>query len=938
MRISKRTQRFVAMLAGLPAAAVVVACATLLTTQHLEARRQTRIDKERIERFEQAAREDSSKSGALAAEQKRQTEYSLDLAERRAWLTTMVIVSAIVFLIAIKAFNALGEPRLPRLHAIERDKASGRGSAPGRRKSGGFASRRASNGQKPEQIDIDFVDTAVRENGTDKGALIPILHALQNHYRYLPDAAVRRVCDITDITPAQITGVSSFYSHFRRTPAGRHILRVCHGTACHVAGAEVVTDEIRRQLDISPESDTDPQRLFTIEKVACLGCCTLAPVIQVDQTVYGHLTSDMIAEVLDEVLASESSGLAPSANNRPHVVEAAPAWGELRVGLGSCCVAGGSGKVFDALQRELDVAGASTAIKRVGCVGMCHRTPLVEVVMPGRSPVLYTGVRPEDARAIVRKHVPARGMGRRFGRVASTLLDGLYRNHSAWPITRRPVDYRDPPVAAFLQRQKHIAAEHAGTLDPTELDEYIRHDGFKALEWSLRELDPEGTVDEIRRSGLRGRGGAGFPTGLKWSRVRQAVDKVKYVVCNGDEGDPGAFMDRMIMESYPFRVIEGMAVAAYAIGAKEGYFYIRAEYPLAVKRIRNAIEHCGQRGLLGENIFGTGFSLRLRIMEGAGAFVCGEETALIASIEGRRGMPRLRPPFPADSGLWGKPTLVGNVETYACVPWIMRNGAAEFSKFGTATSKGTKVFALAGKVRRGGLIEVPMGITIREIVEEIGGGIKNGNGFKAVQIGGPSGGCIPAARSDIPVDFEALTRAGAIMGSGGLVVLDEGDCMVDIARYFLTFIQNQSCGKCTYCRIGTRRMLDILDRLCTGRGHHGDLESLEDLARAVGKGSLCGLGKTAPNPVISTLRYFRDEYEAHIEGVCPAGRCKDLVAYRINEKCTGCTICAQCCPTGAIEFTPYERHCVDDQKCVRCDLCRTHCPENAVEVVSPCPA
>jgi NADH-quinone oxidoreductase subunit F len=391
-------------------------------------------------------------------------------------------------------------------------------------------------------------------------------------------------------------------------------------------------------------------------------------------------------------------------------------------------------------------------------------------------------------------------------------------------------------------------------------------------------------------------------------------------------------MDRMLLESYPYRVIEGMAVAAYAVGADEGVFYIRAEYPLAVRRVREALRRCEERGLLGDGALDGRFRLRLRIMEGAGAFVCGEETALIASIEGRRGMPRLRPPYPAEKGLWGKPTLINNVESYALVPWILRHGADAFAAIGTSHSKGTKVFALAGKVARGGLIEVPMGITLREVVEEVGGGVAGGKRFKAVQVGGPSGGCLPASLAATPVDYEALTSAGAIMGSGGLVVLDEGDCMVDIARYFLEFTQDQSCGRCTFCRIGTRRMLDILDRLCSGEGKKGDLEELEHLAVTVKRGSLCGLGKTAPNPVLTTLRYFRDEYEAHLQKRCPAGRCKALIRYVITDDCIGCTLCAQHCPASAIAMTPYEKHAIDPEKCIRCGTCKSTCPSDAVRV------
>jgi len=391
-------------------------------------------------------------------------------------------------------------------------------------------------------------------------------------------------------------------------------------------------------------------------------------------------------------------------------------------------------------------------------------------------------------------------------------------------------------------------------------------------------------------------------------------------------------MDRMLMESYPYRIIEGVIIAAYVVGANKGNFYIRAEYPLAIKRMTEAMNKCFEGGYLGDNIFGSGFSLELKIVPGAGAFVCGEESALMASIEGKRGMPRLRPPYPAEKGLWGKPTLINNVETYAMVPWIIRNGGMEFAELGTEFSKGTKVFALAGKVARGGLIEVPMGVTIREVVEDIGGGIGSGLRFKAVQIGGPSGGCIPAEMADIPVDFESLNHAGAIMGSGGLVVLDESDCMVDIAKYFLEFTQNQSCGKCTFCRVGTRRMLDILERLCGGEGKTGDVEELEELSLMVKKGSLCGLGKTAPNPVLSTIKYFRDEYEAHIEKRCPTAKCKALITYSVTDDCIGCTLCAQHCPVGAIEMIPYEKHEIDTETCIRCGTCKNVCPAEAIKV------
>ena len=775
---------------------------------------------------------------------------------------------------------------------------------------------------------IGIVDGIITRYGPREDNVIPVLQAIQKEFNYLPEEALLRVVETSEILPSSIYGIATFYSQFRLRPVGKHIIKVCVGTACHVKGSVQVYDAFRRALQLKDHEATDEKGVFTLEQVACLGCCTLAPVVQIDDVTYGHVETNKATEILGDFLSlkdSRSLSNAPSAQTGITLIQ-----GEIRIGLGSCCVASGSAAVKAELENSLKRNRIVVNVKQVGCVGICNQVPILEIQKSGELPSFYTKIKPEEVNEIIRRHFKSQKPISRIRNSIYNFFDQVAMDEMPYSVHHYSSENSDTPVAEFLNGQLSIATEFRGALKPNDLAEYKSKEGFIALYRCLHHMAPTEVIEIITGSGLRGRGGAGFPTGVKWKLVHEAVSDKKYVICNGDEGDPGAFMDRMLLESYPFRIIEGMVIAAFATGSDEGIFYIRAEYPLAVKRIREAIGICEKEGLLGDNILKSTFSFKVNVFEGAGAFVCGEETALIASVQGQRGLPTMRPPYPAIKGLHNKPTLINNVETLSLVSWIIRQGALAFNSIGTANSKGTKVFALAGKIKRGGLIEVPMGISIRKIVEEIGGGVPEGRTFKAIQIGGPSGGCIPASMADIPIDYASLTAAGAMMGSGGLIVLDDTDCMVDIARYFLSFTQDQSCGRCTFCRIGTRRMLEILDKICSGKGTHEDLSILEDLARKTKMGSICGLGKSAPNPVLTTLKYFREEYEAHISGKCPTGKCKNLISYSINADCIGCTKCAQQCPSDAIIAKPYELHEIDKGKCIKCDICRQVCPVNAV--------
>ncbi|MEF9975791.1 MAG: NADH-quinone oxidoreductase subunit NuoF [Oscillospiraceae bacterium] len=582
---------------------------------------------------------------------------------------------------------------------------------------------------------------------------------------------------------------------------------------------------------------------------------------------------------------------------------------------GTGCTSSGSDKICAAFEREISLADLDKEVKviRTGCFGLCALGPIVVIYPEG---CFYSMVKEEDVQEIVSEHLLK---GRPVTRLLydETVQDGVVKSLDD---------------TAFYKKQMRIALRNCGVINPENIDEYIAFDGYQALGKVLKEMKPQDVIDSILDSGLRGRGGGGFPTGLKWKLAAGNESDQKYVCCNADEGDPGAFMDRSVLEGDPHVVLEAMAIAAYAIGASKGYVYIRAEYPIAVNRLRIAIEQAKEYGLLGDNIFDSGFNFDVDIKLGAGAFVCGEETALMTSIEGKRGEPRPRPPFPAQKGLFGKPTILNNVETYANVPQIILKGSEWFKGIGTEKSKGTKVFALGGKIKNTGLVEVPMGTTLRTIVEEIGGGIPGGKKFKAAQTGGPSGGCIPASLIDTPIDYDNLIAIGSMMGSGGLIVMDEDTCMVDIAKFFLDFTVDESCGKCAPCRIGTKRLLELLEKITSGKGTMEDLDKIGELAEFIKGNSLCGLGQTAPNPVLSTLHYFRDEYEAHIkEKRCPAGVCKALLNYKIDPvKCKGCTICARSCPAGAISGTVKNAHVIDTAKCVKCGACIEKCKFGAI--------
>ncbi len=580
------------------------------------------------------------------------------------------------------------------------------------------------------------------------------------------------------------------------------------------------------------------------------------------------------------------------------------------VGLGSCGIAAGAKDLYEELASKIK-SHTNASLSHTSCNGMCFKEPILEVFYPDGNHLMLGNIHKKDVDKVLEPLLTQKSVDEKF-----------VIENSLQPDKKE----------SFRLKQHKIVLENCGVIDPDDIAPYIEKGGYKALKKVLTSMTHEQVIEEMKASGLRGRGGAGFPTGTKWQFARNNQAEKKYMICNADEGDPGAFMDRAVLESDPHRVIEGLIIGGYAIGANYGYIYVRAEYPLAIKRLKIAIAQATERNLLGDNILKSNFSFHLKIKEGAGAFVCGEETALIASIEGERGNPRLRPPFPAVSGLWKYPTNINNVETLASVPWIINNGSAAYAAYGTPKSKGTKVFSVAGKIAKGGLVEVDMGIPLRDIIYTIGGGTSSGKPFKAVQLGGPSGGCVPKSLLDTPVDYESIAATGAIMGSGGMVVMDDDTCIVDVAKFFLTFTQKESCGKCTFCRVGTTRLLEILERIVAGKGAMDDLDKLADLSGKVKDLSLCGLGKTAPNPIVTTLKYFKGEYEEHIKDKkCRAGVCKELINFSVIEKaCTGCHLCYKNCPVDAISGTPKEKHLIDQKICIKCGMCYEVCKFHAI--------
>jgi NADH-quinone oxidoreductase subunit F len=784
---------------------------------------------------------------------------------------------------------------------------------------------------------VSAVEEILQRYPNDSTSLIMVLQDIQSELRFIPEEAINTVARKLDVPRSCIYSVASFYKALSLEERGKHQIDVCMGTACHVRGAGLLVDQLSNELKIRP-GETTPDKEFTVTTVNCVGACAIGPVVVIDGEYYGDMTPGRLPRTVKKCCSGE--GVCKGSQPEAVKTEEAPAQ-RLRSGkeleqvreavlkerpldtagilvcAGPGCVANGSLKLAEALKQGIDEAGAQVdvklMVKKTGCHGFCEMGPLVVFHPEG---TCYTKVKEKDVEEIVEKTVLS-------GEVIDRLL---YQSPDS---EERIEKFQEIP---FYARQRKNVLHDIGTIDPEEIRDYIAVGGYNALAKALEKMKPDQVIDEVERSGLRGCGGGGFSTGRKWRTCVKAEGDVRYLICNGDEGDPGAFMDRIIMEGNPHAVLEGMLIGAYAINAKEGYIYVRGEYPLAVIRLEKAIAVARQWGLLGDHILGTDFSFDIKISRGGGSFVCGESTALMQSIAGKVGEPRAKYVRSVERGLFDKPTVLNNVETFANVPAIITDGADKFSALGTEKSKGTKAFALVGKVNNTGLIEVPMGTTLREIIFGIGGGIRGGKKFKAVQTGGPSGGCLPEEKLDLSVDFDSLTSEGAMMGSGGMIVMDEATCMVDVARYFTNFLCEESCGKCAACRLGLTYLKEILERVCAGRGRPEDIPQMEKLFNVLDDGSLCGLGKSAANPVRSTLKFFRAEYEAHInEKKCPAGVCRALITYFVDEdKCTGCLLCKKACPHEAISGEKEKPHVIDESKCDRCGICVAACKFDSI--------
>lgn len=785
------------------------------------------------------------------------------------------------------------------------------------------------------------VEKSLANHHYDPASLIMVLQDIQAAFKYLPPEALTLVAEKLKLSRAKVYSVATFYKSFSLKPRGKHEIHICEGTACHIRGSTVLMNQACEQLKIKP-GETTADGMFTLEAVHCVGACAMGPVAVIDDTYHGNITAAGLARQIKKCAEQKEEDRAISAAvAAPEVLpgaahekiksldgfirqqagmrQAYPAdEPRLLVCAGTGCVAKGSLAVARALEKELTEAKTRRPVhlglKTVGCQGFCEKGPLL-IFHPEN--IFYTGVKPEDAPDIIHKTV-----------INKQIIDRLL--------------YHEPERAAGIEKfteipffagQQRTALRHVGSVNPLDMGDYISRGGYGALFKALFTMSPEEVIDEVERSGLRGRGGGGFSTGRKWRTAAAVPAGVRYVICNGDEGDPGAFMDRSIMEGDPHSVIEGMIICALAVGASKGYIYVREEYPRAVKHLQSALDQARQAGFLGEQIGGTDFSFDIMINRGTGAFVCGESTALMQSVEGQVGEPRAKYIRSAERGLYDQPTVLNNVETFVNIPLIIADTAARFAATGTPGSKGTKVFSVVGKVKNTGLVEVAMGTTLRTIIYDICGGILEDKEFKAVQTGGPSGGCLPASKLDLPVDFDTLTAEGSMMGSGGMIVMDEDTCMVDVARYFTGFLSQESCGKCAPCRLGLSNLYQILERICAGQGEEEDLERIKILLSALENASLCGLGKSAPNPVLSTLTHFKDEYLAHIiDKKCPAGVCRGLISYEINDLCTGCELCAKVCPQQAISGAKKEQHVIDQALCDRCGICQATCRFGAVVV------